>query len=256
MARRRRSKRRRRSGSGFLYKLLSVLLICMAIILALTLFFRVDTIEINGELRYTEDQIRQAAGVKPGDNLYLLNKNDVAARIVEALPYIENVHPYRRLPNTLIIDVTECGRPMAVSQEDGVWLISPHGKVVGRGEASDAADYGSITGCTLLAPSIGTPIALATEYRTQQTSLIDLLTALEKAEMLEEVDSVHLDDLGCLSMDYGGRFTVRMAYSADYDWELQKLSKALSKDAIQSNMTGTFDLLSDSENVYFIPNMR
>ena len=256
MARRRSSRRRRRGGSGFLYKLLSVLLICMAIILALTLFFRVDTIEVNGELRYTEDEIREAAGVKPGDNLYLLNKNDVAARIVEALPYIENVHPYRRLPDTLIIDVTECGRPLAVSQEDGVWLVSPHGKVVGRAESGDAVDYGAITGCTLLAPSVGTPIALATEYSAQQTSLIGLLTALESMELLDEVDAVHLDDLGFLSMDYGGRFTVRMAYGANYDWELQKLTKALSKDAIQSNMTGTFDLLSDSENVYFIPNVR
>ena len=255
MARRRR-KKRRRGGGGFLYKLLSVLLICVAIILALTLFFRVDTIEIHGQVRYTEEEIREASGIKPGENLYLLNKNDVAARIIESLPYIENIHPYRKLPDTLVIEVTECGKPLAVVQDSGAWLISPHGKVVGRVEESEAVDYGTVTGCTLLAPSIGTSIALATEYGAQQTSLIDLMTALESAGLLEEVDSIHLEDLSYLTMDYGGRFTVRLAYSADYDWELQKLVKALSKDAIQSNMTGTFDLQLDSQHVYFIPNVR
>ena len=50
MARRRHSNRRRRRGNfGFLYKLLSVLVICGAVVAALTLFFRVDTIGSPGQ---------------------------------------------------------------------------------------------------------------------------------------------------------------------------------------------------------------
>ena len=61
MARRRGSaRRRRRGGSGFLYKLLSVFLICGCLVAAITLFFRVDTVVITGEKRYTEAEIRQA----------------------------------------------------------------------------------------------------------------------------------------------------------------------------------------------------
>ena len=58
MARRRHSNRRRRRGNfGFLYKLLSVLVICAAVVMALTLFFRVDTIEVTGTERYTEKDV-------------------------------------------------------------------------------------------------------------------------------------------------------------------------------------------------------
>ena len=61
MARRRGSARRRRRGSGgFLYKLLSIFLICGCLVAAITLFFRVDTVVITGEKRYTEAEIRQA----------------------------------------------------------------------------------------------------------------------------------------------------------------------------------------------------
>ena len=58
MARRRKSNRRRRRGSfGFLYKLLSTLAICAVVVAALTLFFRVDTIEVTGNSRYTAQEI-------------------------------------------------------------------------------------------------------------------------------------------------------------------------------------------------------
>lgn len=254
MARRRRGKRR--GSFGFLYKLLSVLVICGAIIAAMTLFFRVSTVEVTGQRRYSEEEIRQASGVQPGDNLYLLNKNDVARRIVESLPYIENVHPYRRLPDTLVIEVEESGRPFAVVQDGSAWLVSGNGKIVEQVPESQAGQYGRISGCELLAPSVGTPIALATEYALQQSSLLDLLAALDAAGMAENTDAIRLDNLSYLNMDYAGRFTVRMAYGADYEWELRKLAGVLESDKVQSNMTGTIDLRLDSERAFLIPDER
>ena len=82
MARRRRYNRKRRRGSfAFLYKLLAFVLICGAIGLALAMFFKIEDIEISGNSRYSKEQIVAAAEVKPGDNLFLLNKYDAAARI-------------------------------------------------------------------------------------------------------------------------------------------------------------------------------
>ena len=90
MARRRHSNRRRRRGNfGFLYKLLSVLVICAAVVMALTLFFRVDTIRVTGTERYTEDEVIEASGIQLGDNLFLLNKYEAARSIAEQLPYID-----------------------------------------------------------------------------------------------------------------------------------------------------------------------
>ena len=139
MARRRGSaRRRRRGGSGFLYKLLSVFLICGCLVAAITLFFRVDTVVITGEKRYTEAEIRQASGVEDGDNLFLLNKYQVIRNIAEALPYIEieNTRIQRKLPDTLLIQVQECGDPLAWTQDGTVWLMSPAGKIV---EQTDTA---------------------------------------------------------------------------------------------------------------------
>ena len=256
MARRRHARRRGGGSFGFLYKLLSVLLICAAIIAAMTLFFRVDEIIVTGQRRYTEEEIREASGVELGSNLYLLNKYDIVRSITRQLPYIENIRVNRKLPDALVIEVRESGRPFAVVQDGIAWLISSNGKIVEQGTAAQADQYCLISGCELLAPSVGTGIALATEYATQQSSLLDLMAALEAAGMAEDADGIRLDDLSYLNMDYIGRFTVRMAYGADYDWELKKLAKTLESDKVQSNMTGTIDLRLDSERAFLIPDVR
>ena len=86
MGRRRNSNRRRRGSFGFLYKVLSMLAICGAIVVAMTLFFRVDTILVTGQQRYTQQEVVDASGIQTGDNLFLLNKYAVADSIARELP--------------------------------------------------------------------------------------------------------------------------------------------------------------------------
>lgn len=257
MARRKHTKRRRgRGGFGFLYKLLSVLLICTAIITAMTLFFRVDNIVVTGQKRYTAEEIQAASGVELGSNMYLLNKYDIYRSIAGELPYVEEIRVNRKLPDTLLIEVHESGRPFAFVQDGSAWLISSSGKIVDQVPEKEAGQYGQISGCQLLAPAVGTSAALATEYAAQQSSLLELLKALDDAGLTENVDSIRLDELGCLKMDYIQRFTVRMNYGADYAWELKKLTATLAKEQVQSNMTGTIDLQLSGDQVRLIQNVR
>lgn len=257
MAKRRNSNRRRRRGNfGFLYKLLSMLVICAAIVAAITLFFKVETIEISGQERYTAQQVKAVTGIQAGDNLVLLNKYEIAAGIIDALPYVEEIRINRVLPDTLRIEVRECGTPLALVQDDAAWLISPRGKIVEQEKAVAAKNYASISGCQLLAPSVGTQMAFATEYSSKHSSLLALLEALGEAGMLEHLDGVRLDDLQVLRMDYAGRFTVELPYGADYPYKLRFLQEVLSREEIQDNMTGTFNMTRDDGKVNFIQNVR
>lgn len=257
MAKRRNSSRRRRRGSfGFLYKLLSMLIICGAIVAALTLFFRVETILVVGQQRYTEQQVRDATGIQTGDNLYLMNKNDVATHIVETLPYIESIRINRKLPDTLLVEVTECGTPMALMQDGSAWLISPNGKIVDHMESELATDYGMISGCRVPAPTVGTPLELVTEEQSKESSLLSLLKELEAAGMLEDVQGIRMEELDYLAMDYMDRFTVRLPYEADYAYKLRFLRAVIEDEKIQDNMSGTFDMCAEDGRTNFIQNVR
>ncbi|MEG1657549.1 MAG: FtsQ-type POTRA domain-containing protein [Oscillibacter sp.] len=251
MARRKNSnRRRRRGGFGFLYKLLSTLVICGAIVAALTLFFRVDTVVVTGNVRYTREEIVSATGIQIGDNLSLLNKHDVAQNLQQKLPYIELPRINRKYPDTLLIEVSECDFTLAIVQDGGVWYLSPGGKIVEQTAAPLTRQVPVVDGCKLLAPSVGTPIALATEYASQQESLLGLLKALDEAALLDQVHAIHLGEISMLTMDFGGRFTVELPYGADYAYKLRALQTVIGK--LESNETGTICLTRDDGRVNFI----
>lgn len=257
MARRKGSARRRRRGSGgFLYKLLSILLICGCLVAAVTLFFRVDTVIVTGTERYTEAQVLEASGVESGDNLFLLNKYQVIRDIVAALPYveIENTRVQRKLPDTLLIRVQECGKPLAWAQDGTVWLVSTAGKIVDQ--TARAAGYPVITGCRLLAPAVGEQIVLDTEFESRRESLLRLLKALEEGGKLEDVGAIHLEEAAYISIDYMERFTVEMKYDADFAYKLRTLDAILETGKIQENMSGTFNMRGEDGKTNFIQNSR
>ena len=246
---RRHGRGRRGRRFGVLYKLLTLVVVCAAAVLALTLFFKVESVEVTGNSRYSAQEIQDACGVSLGDNLYLLSKPDLVQRLHQQLPYIDEVRITRQLPNTLCVQVTEFSTVYAVEQEGTVWLLTSGGKIVET--AAERGDTPLIDGCELLAPSLGGDVSFALELQNRQESLFALLTALESAELTGAVRAIHLGDPTVLSMDYTERFTVEMPYGADYPRLLRYLTLVIEE--LETNLTGVIDLTRDGEP-HFRPN--
>ena len=178
MARRKRYNHKRRRGSlSFLYKLLAFVLICTAIALALTLFFRIRTIDVSGSQRYSAQEIIDAAEVQVGDNMFLMNKYRAAERIRAALPYIETVQFRRDMPDGLRIIVTECTDPAAIVQDGKAYLLCDTGTIVDDVAASAAKKRIQVKGLTLVEPVVGQPAQAA---EGQELALTQLLAGLER----------------------------------------------------------------------------
>ena len=116
-------RRRRRRGGGKAARVLSVLLAAVVIVAALTLFFKVEEIEVTGCRRYTPEEVAIITQVEKGDNLILLDRFRVKQRIFEELPYVSEVRVGRRLPDTLVVEITETGAAAAV-ESGGAWSVS------------------------------------------------------------------------------------------------------------------------------------
>lgn len=248
-ARRNRHGRRRNRGRfGFLYKLLSVLLIVAAILTGCVVFFRVDEVLVVGQSRYTQEEIVAASGVEQGDNLFLINKLELVERVLARLPYVDELTISRKLPDTLVLSVTECV-PVAVIQANGAyWLMDAKCKLLEQGDISLARGQAQILGLTALGPTVG--VGLAAEEEQKLSSLRALLQALNAEQMMGSVKSfIDLTADNEIRFSYGENLTVVFPMITDeFSKYVYRLKLTLwEMDDRATARSGTLDLTYDNE---------
>ena len=250
MARRRSYQRKRRQGRfSFLYRILVFVAICGAIAVALALFFKVETITVTGNSRYTAKQIVEAGGMQVGDNMFFLNKYKASEKITASLPYVETVRISRQLPNTLVVTVTECTAPAAVAQDGKLWLLSGDGKIVDE-KTGDGKQYALVKGLSLLDPQVGTDIQVPEEEQSSAQLLLTLLGLLRDQNMLSDVQTIDLSDTASVVMGYLDRFDVTFRWDADFDYKLDYLLAVVER--LEVNETGSIDMTQEGK-ASFIP---
>lgn len=87
-------------------------------------FFKIKTVEIEGESRYSNEQIIEALSVEYGDNLYSFSATEAEAELSLNLPYLNKVIIERDLPSTLIIHVEEKKPDMYVEINGQKYLLT------------------------------------------------------------------------------------------------------------------------------------
>ena len=250
MARRRSYQRKRRQGRfSFLYRILVFVAICGAIAVALALFFKVETITVTGNSRYTAKQIVEAGGMQVGDNMFFLNKYHASEKITASLPYVETVRISRQLPDTLVVTVTECTAPAAVAQDGKLWLLSGDGKIVDE-KTGDGKQYALVKGLSLLDPQVGTDIQVPEEEQSSAQLLLTLLGLLRDKNMLSDVQTIDLSDTASVVMGYLDRFDVTFRWDADFDYKLDYLLAVVER--LEVNETGSIDMTQEGK-ASFIP---
>ena len=248
-----RKKRRRRGGLGRLLRPLSVILAAVAVVAALTLFFKVEHITVTGAGRYGAEEIIAASGVEIGDNLILLDRYRVAQRIYTSLPYITDVRPKQEFPNTLNIEVTETQAVAVIQGAGGYWLLSGDGKLLEAVDAPAAADYLQVAGVQASEPAVSETLTLTEDSPITPLRLTELLDALDEYGALSRADSIDCSDPRVLVLNYDGRFRVEMFYDADFSFKIASLVKIVD-EKLEPNETGTLLMtMADEYQVNLVP---
>ncbi len=126
LKRERQQKRKRR----FTTCMLALAAIVIGVVLSLTVFFKISTVEVTGTSQYSKETILNVCGVDTGDNLFLVKKSRVADKIGRALPFTGEITVKRSFPNKIIIQVTDSVPNGAVACEDGYALLNQDQKVL------------------------------------------------------------------------------------------------------------------------------
>ena len=270
MARKKQKSRRGRSRLGKVIQFLFVVALLGAMTVGATVFFQVEQVEVSGNARYTQEEIVACTGIKPGDNLFRMNKFAIQDHVKEEMPYIEDILIRRRLPSTITVAVTEWDAVaqvlpnenwVAPEVEEGEtapvatevsWLISVGGKLLEQASAEDARM--KITGLTALDARDGIQISVPEEESGRLLSVVALMDELERREMLADVSVMRVGSTSIV-LEYLGRYDVKLPLEGDFSYKLESLLAAVADQEGKrgQDIVGTFDLTQKNYTVGYSP---
>ena len=214
-----RSKKGRRRGSRggnyiMYYILAAVIVLIVLIILANTVLFNCTSIEVEGNSRYTAEQIIAPSGLEPGQNLLLIDTAAAEQRISAAFSYIDMTEVKRVFPTKIKITVQEAEKWYQVRANGVTASISRMGRIVELGEDSSLPMVEGYDPAELTA---GLTLSSNDSGKSDIPALI-----LEKSEQydIEDITRIDLTDRFDISIDCGDNITLELGGTSDIDSKL------------------------------------
>ena len=233
--------------------LLQLLIICasvLAMVMAMSVFFKVEVIKVSGAKAYSEWDVREASGIEIGDNLLTFSEPRASGQIQAKLPYVNEVRIGIKLPDTVIIYIEELEVAYAAKCSNGIWwLITSEGRVVEQIDDVRAESYTKIEGITLDNPAVNesavaledSPQGVDPSQSTEETQVVTvtnaqrlsaaltILTALENNDIVGEAASVNVTNLNAIVLWYGTRFQVNLGDTNNMDMKIAWMNTAIGQ---------------------------
>lgn len=217
-------------------QLITVTAVVLALVIGLSVFFKVEHIYVSGAKVYKESSITEVCGISKGDNLLTFSHARAAALIQANRPYVREVRFGIKLPDTVNIIIEEDDVVYAIKDQTGQWwLMNSSGRVVEQGNNAKVANTTQVLGVSLQDPvpnEHGVALesapaaeenATAAEGETAASSVpvtttgaqrleaaLQILKALEDNDIVGSAASVDVSRIDDIILWYGTRYQVNL----------------------------------------------
>lgn len=252
----------------FLLRMATVVAVVLALVLGMSIFFKVSNVTVSGAEKYTPWDVREASGIRDGENLMTLNKSKIGGNITTKLPYVKKVRIGRKLPDTVKIEIQEMDVVYAIADEkDSWWLMDASGKIVEAVSGSAAKSHTQIQGVRLQSPEVGTqatvmeavpatneagetiPVTVLESERLN--AVIAILQQLEANAVIGQAATVNVSDMTMLEVWYEDRYQVLLGDSEKLSYKIESMVKAIDqqKDYQRGVLDVSFTTWGDQVNL-------
>lgn len=240
----------------FLLQLATVVAVVLALLFGMSIFFKVKTVTVTGNAKYTAWDIREASGIQDGENLLTISEPRISNNIKSALPYVDQIRVGIKLPDTVKIEIVELDVVYAVEADDGSWwFMRSDGSIVEKTNSADAQQHTKILGVKIAQPSAGElAVALQPQQTTEEGETIpvtvlsseQLQVAVSIAQFLEDsgiigdVASIDVTNLGNLELWFGERYQVVLGDTMELGYKIRSMKSAI--DQMGDYQSGIIDV--------------
>lgn len=230
---------------------LTFLVVVVATIFVMSVFFRVSDISVEGNVHYTDTEIIRAIDIEQGDNLFFFDRFAAVSRVFAKLPYIEQVSVERSLPNKVVISVVESQALAYLELGDEQWTLDHSCKILGKAADGETVNLIPIVGLSPGTLYIGEQLTTADGDSEIVAQLAEILDQMEARGLNYRVTRLDFSDPSSVEFSYAGKYTVILGGSENIEHKFGMFVAVMDK--LLDGDVGIIDL-SDGVTAHFSPN--
>lgn len=250
----REEQKKKRKRNKVLYKALSIAaivlaIVCVIVTLSLTVFFKIDKIDIQGNEKYTRAEIIDVLPIETGKNLFASNTENAKEELEKELPYIFNADIKRKFPSTIVINITETPKVYAIKNSDKTFfLFDQNLKVIEKNANKKPKNTIIVKDVTVSKATVGNKA----KFKGKKTNS-DLLamTKLINDLKLDEITAISSVDVNTNYLMYDGRIKIKVGTVENLENKVYSALTAIDKlNESDPNATGTI-VATTGKQIYF-----
>lgn len=227
------------------YTVVIILIIAAAIALSLTVFFKIQSINVTGDDIYNAETIVAASGLNVGENMFKSSKKDISNKLETSLPYIESVHVKRSPTGNVTLAITAAKAELAIDCGEGYILLNKNGKVLEDGVVSINEDVATVTASTIVTATPGDIIVFENEQDTQ--TLKDIKSIID-SKQIEKITDINITQNSSVVLTYDMRITLEVGMVSTLEQKMDFVKATLDKlNSDEPNFEGSIDFTVENK---------
>ena len=220
-------------------------------ILSLTVLFKADTINVNGQSIYKPEQIIEASDIKLQQNLFRIGKKYATEAIPQKLPYISSAEISIKLPSTVNITVKPTAASCYFVSSNGCMLCDSSTKVLAAVSADKVPK--NIAKLVTKSPITGETAGNFTCSDENETELIKTIFESIEKSGIKDITLIDITEPSTIKMTYQNRFRLNIGTKSRLTYKLSSAVEIIKKEDQVSTLTSGEIFLSKPGSAYVTP---
>ena len=222
---------RPRRGNAW-YGPLALLMLFLVAVLVVSLFFRVQEIEVINASEYSDEEIIRSAGIEEGANLFFVDRFAAASKIFSDLPYMDTVSIRRQIPGKIIIQAEGSAPAAWMYLDEEYWFIDRNGTMLGTVSQNEAEAYPEIRSLEPVTVIAGVEMMFDEKDTVNEKRLEylrQLLTPLQAEGMLPYIQWIDFKNASNPTLRLDDRIMVYLGEMDDTEYKVALLRDVTEK---------------------------
>lgn len=221
--------------------------IIIGAILSLTVLFKTEKIDVEGDKYYYDNQITAFSNVALQQNIFIAAINSTPEKISENLPYVEKAEIGVAIPDTVTIKITNAVPSYAVKDGSEFLIVSSKGRILEK-TSNNSKNLTELVCSEIKNKEPGSYLQFSDNNVSEILESVATSLSNNKVKNVTALDIKNPNDI---TFNYDNHITVKLGLPEELDYKIRTAMKIIT-EKLDPNKTGaiygTLDVSTCAKN--------